>query len=118
MEFIKARNLPMYSHLKYLASMSFDGRTLLIEMERGIHLDRLLEKRDELEGLCRDFFQGDIRLLIREASKVECDNGGDLKGGSDTFIKDVLEIFNGRVYKDIRGDEEIVPDHTSLKPRG
>lgn len=116
LDFVRKRNLPIFSHLEYLTSLKMDGNVLLIEMKRGIHFDRLLEKKDELEGLCKDFFQKDVVVLIKEVKEDYKDNGGDvsgvrgrrigahLKDKSDTFIKDVLEIFNGRVYKDIKVD--------------
>ncbi len=94
LDFVKGRSLPIYSHLQHLSGLSLEDGRLSIEIERGIHYDRLVERRDELEGICRDFFKKDVKVVIKGIKERD---GGDRDG---SFIKDVLEIFDGRVYKD------------------
>ncbi len=80
--------------------MRLEGETLFIEIPKGIHQEYLQEKREDIERACREFFNKQIRVVIRG---VKGNGGMDREGNEeDPYIKDVLEIFGGRVYKDIK----------------
>lgn len=98
--FIKKKSVPLYTHFEFATSLRLEGETLFIEIPKGIHQEYLQEKREDIERACREFFKKQIRVVIRG---VKGNGGMDREGNEeDPYIKDVLEIFGGRVYKDIK----------------
>ena len=110
--FVRARRPPLSSHLEYARPISIEGGVVRIGVKEGIHYDYLsdMENLLHIEGLCKDFLKRDVSIRFDRIDMVE-DAVAKVEaipaGGEDKFVKDVIDIFDGKVYEIIDGKEKI-----------